>query len=124
LFHRYAPHLTFNKIEAFTSNSGKEHIVGLTSTRQEEEFRNLIEGLRNEATNLGAHLEDYRLHVTLARVPVNVISLQELEKIIANIPLREFTLALTNIDYNYRTKNPKERVIEKWILEKANKRFK
>ena len=123
LFHRYAPHLTFNKIEAFTSNSGKEHIVGLTSTRQEVEFRNLIEGLRNEATNLGAYLEEYRLHVTLARVPVNAISLQELEIIIANISLREFTVPLTNIDYKYyRTKNPNER-IDGWILEKANKRF-
>ena len=120
LFHRYAPHLTFNKIEAFTSNSGKEHIVGLTSTRQEVEFRNLIEGLRNEATNLGANLEDYRLHVTLARVPVNAISLQELEKIIANISLREFTVALTNIDYKYKTENSN---IDAWKLETANKRF-
>ena len=120
LFHRYAPHLTFNKIETFTSNSGKEHIVGLTSTRQEVEFRNLIEGLRNEVTNLGAHLEDYRLHVTLARVPVNAISLQELEKIIANISLREFTVALTNIDYKYRTENSN---IDAWNLEIANERF-
>ena len=43
LCHRYAPHLSFNKLDVFTNKSGTEHIVNLTSTSPEVEFKNLIE---------------------------------------------------------------------------------
>ena len=119
----YDPHLTFNELEVFTSKSGKEHIVNLTSTQPEVEFRQLVENLRDSAIKLGAHIEDYRLHVTMARVPVNIISLEYLQKLIAGIILPEFTLALKTIEYRYRTSNLKEGYIQGWKYDETSKRF-
>ena len=85
LSHSHIPNRTFNKLEVFTSKSGKEHIVNLTSTQPEVGFRQLVDNLRNCAIKLGAHIEDYCLHVTIAKVPVNMISLEVLQKLIAGI---------------------------------------
>lgn len=123
LAQRHAPHLTFNKLDVFTSKSGQEHIVNLTSTRPEAEFTQLVEGLRQVAIKLGAQMEDYRLHVTLARVPVGIISLENLKKLIAEIELREFKLALTTIEYRYRMPDLVKGYIKGWRLEKSNKRY-
>lgn len=123
LNHRYDPHLTFNKLEAFTSKSGKEHIVNLTSTQPEVEFRKLVENLRDSAIKLGAHIEDYRLHVTIAKVPVNIITLEDLQKLMAGINLPVFTLALKTIEYRYRTPQLEEGYIQGWKYDETNKRF-
>jgi hypothetical protein len=87
------------------------------------EFKNFIETLRNKATDIGAQMEDYRLHVTLAKVPVETISLENLQQMINGIDFKEFTQALTEINYNYRRKDPVGRLIANWSLEKATKRF-
>ena len=123
LSHRCEPLLTFNKLEAFTSKSGKEHIVNLTSTQPEVGFTHLIENLRSCAINLGVRIEDYRLHITIARVPVNIISLENLQKLIAGINITEFTLALKTIEYRYRMPNLEEGYIQGWEYDETNKRF-
>ncbi len=123
LVHSCAPHLTFNKLDAFTSRSGKEHIVNLTSTQPEEEFCQLVERLRNGAKELGADLEDFRLHVTIARVPVDKLSLEDLQKLISEIYLPEFRLALTTIEYRYRMCNLKEGLIAGWNCDGTNNTF-
>ena len=123
LSHSQAPRLTFNKLEAFTSKSGKEHIVNLTSTRPEVGFRQLVENLRDCAINLGGHIEDYRLHVTITRVPVSIISLEDLQKQIAGINLPEFTLVLKTIEYRYKTRDPEKGYITGWEYDETNKRF-
>lgn len=119
LSHRKAPRLTFNRLEAFTSMSGKEHIVCLTSSQPEVEYLALVEDLRNEALKIGADLEPYRLHVTLARVPVKIISLENLQELVAEIKLREFKLALTTIEYRYRNPDLKKGLIMSWKLKEA-----
>ena len=124
LNHRYDPHLTFNKLEAFTSKSGKEHIVNLTSTQPEVEFRQLVENLRDSAIKLGAHIEDYRLHVTIVKVPVRIISLEDLQKLVAGINLHEFTLVLKTIEYRYKMRDLKKGCIESWKYDETNKRYK
>ena len=123
LSHSLAPRLTFNKLEAFTSKSGKEHVVNLTSTRPEVGFRQLVDNLRNCAINLGAHIEDYRLHVTIVKVPVRIISLEDLQKLAAGINLHEFTLVLKTIEYRYKTRNPEKGYITGWEYDETNKRF-
>jgi len=122
--HRYDPHLTFNKLEAFTSKSGEEHVVNLTSTQPGVEFRKLVENLRNCAIKLGVHIEDYRLHVTIAKVPVSLISLENLQKLIAEINLPEFTLVLKTIEYRYKMRDQKNGRIEGWKYDEMNKRYK
>ena len=123
LSHSQAPRLTFNKLEAFTSKSGKEHVVNLTSTRPEVGFRQLVDNLRNYAIKLGAHIEDYRLHVTIAKVPVGKITLEELQKKIAGINLPEFTLVLKNIEYRYKMRDLKKGYIGGWTYDETNQRF-
>ena len=123
LDHKYDPHLTFNKLEAFTSKSGRLHIVNLTSTQPEVGFRQLVEALRDSAIRQGVHIEDYRLHVTIAKVPVNIISLEDLQKLIAGINLPEFTLALKTIEYRYRMCNLKEGLIAGWNCDGTNNTF-
>jgi hypothetical protein len=124
LSHSQAPHLTFNKLDAFTSKSGKEHIVNLTSTQPEVGFRQLVDNLRNCAIKLGVHIEDYRLHVTIAKVPVSLISLEDLQKLIAEINLPEFTLVLKTIEYRYKMRDLKKGCIESWKYDETNKRYK
>ena len=123
LFQRSDPHLTFNKLEAFTSKSGKEHIVNLTSTQPEVGFRQLVENLRACAIKQGAQIEDYRLHVTIAKVPVSIISLEDLQKLIAGINLRKFTLVLKTIEYRYKMRDLKKGYIIGWEYDETSKRF-
>ena len=123
LSHSQAPRLTFNKLEAFTSKSGEEHVVNLTSTQPGVEFRKLVENLRNCAIKLGVHIEDYRLHVTIAKVPVSLISLEDLQKLIAEINLPEFTLVLKTIEYRYKMRDQKNGRIEGWKYDETNQRF-
>ena len=94
---RRAPHLTFNKLEAFTGRSGN-HYVCLTSDCPEPEFVELVAGLRQKA-NLS--MDDFRLHVTLAEVKAKVCSLEDLQKRIAPISMSEFTRALMSVDFRY-----------------------
>ena len=116
LGYQHAPRLTFDKLDAFTRRSGDQHIVCLTSTQPEPEFARLIDDLHDTAVELGASPDDFRLHVTLARVPANRISLAELQKLLSEIPFRPFTLDLTEVEYRYLNGG----VISKWHLPKAN----
>ncbi len=111
-----APVLTFDKMNAFTSKSGKEHIVYLTATRPDLNYMELIYRLEKDTKEVGVEPEGYLMHVTLARVPVNVISLEDLKKLIAEIPLSKFRLPLTTIEYRYRNPDLNKGLIEKWIL--------
>lgn len=123
LVHSYAPHLTFDKLDVFTSKSGIEHIVNLSSAQPEEEFCQLVEILRKCATEQGAHIEDFRLHVTIAKVPVGKITLEELQKKIAGINFRKFRLALTTIEYRYKMRDLEKGYISGWKCDKTNKPF-
>ena len=120
LFHRYYPFLTFNKLDVFTNRSGKEHIVNLTSTSPEEGFQKFVESLRQEARGLGIKIEPYRLHVTLAEVSKDKITLDELKKIIDGIEFSKFTLPLKMLEYRYKNRGLKK-PIGSWVLEKPNK---
>ena len=120
LFHRYYPFLTFNKLDVFTNRSGKEHIVNLTSTCPEEGFQKFVESLRQEARGLGIKIEPYRLHVTLAEVSTDKITLDELKKIIDGIEFSKFTLPLKMLEYRYKNRGLKK-PIGSWVQEKPNK---
>ena len=96
-----APQLTFNKLDAFTSKNSGQHVVNLTSTCESEEFTALINQLRTAAVEVGASLEDYRLHVTLGRVEGDAASLDTILDILSTIQLKPFTLKLNNVEYKY-----------------------
>ena len=116
---RTAPRLTFDKIEVFTGLSGKEHIVNLTSSCPEKEFTEMVESIRGVAERLGVSIEDYRLHVTLARVPVELATLEDLKARVGKIVVPKFSLPLTEVRYRYYNLDLERGLIEDWNLKEV-----
>ena len=119
LMGRTAPRLTFDKIEVFTGLSGKEHIVNLTSSCPEKEFTEMVESIRGVAERLGVSIEDYRLHVTLARVPVELATLEDLKARVEKIVVPKFSLPLTEVRYRYHGLDLEGGLIEDWNLKEV-----
>ena len=119
LMGRTAPRLTFDKIEVFTGLSGKEHIVNLTSSCPEKEFTEMVESIRGVAKRLGVSIEDYRLHVTLARVPVELATLEDLKARVGKIVVPKFSLPLTEVRYRYHGLDLEGGLIEDWNLKEV-----
>jgi len=102
LDNKAAPHLTFDKLDAFTSRSG-EHIVNLTSSCPSEEFCEFVKNTRNTIAEAGWKYEpNFRLHVTLGRISTNLISLGRLKNIISQVSVPSFTLQLVNASFKKR----------------------
>ena len=116
---RTAPRLTFDKIEVFTGLSGKEHIVNITSSCPEKEFTEMVESIRGVAERLGVSIEDYRLHVTLARVPVELATLEDLKARVEKIIIPKFSLPLTEVRYRYHGLDLEGGLIKDWNLKEV-----
>lgn len=103
LSYKVAPHLTFDKLDVFTSRSG-EHIVNLTSSCPSKEFSDFVDNTRKIIDEAGWKYEqDFRLHVTLGRISANLISLEKLKKIISQVSIRRpFTLQLVDASFKKR----------------------
>ena len=111
---RKAPKLTLDKLTVFTTRNKKDHIVHLTSSQPSEELMELVESLRNKAESVGAKIGAFRLHVTLAYIDVQEMELEEVEKILEQIPLPSFEVTIRRVEYKYwRRKN---NLIDGWNL--------
>ena len=75
----YAPTLTFDKLDVFTTASGM-FIIYLTSTCVPESFCELVGAIRKDLKAAGCRIQsDFMLHVTLGRVrDENVTTLKQL----------------------------------------------
>ena len=96
-----APVLTFDTLEAFTTQGGGMHIVYLTASRVPDEWAAFVDRLRAKLIALGYHLGPFQLHVTLARVPAGSIDLEELRARLVRIDVPKMSLALTKADYRF-----------------------
>ena len=97
-----APHLTFDKLDAFTSHSG-DHIIHLTSSCPSKEFNDLVNSVRQAIDEAGwKHEPEFRLHVTLGRMPSGQISHEDLLAIIREVQLPAFTLQLSEARFMKR----------------------
>lgn len=95
-----APSLTFDKLDAFTGGSGKEHIVYLTVSNVPESFSSWVEEIRKDIVAAGGVIKSgFKLHVTLGRVDVDKISLEELQDRINNVHIPSFPLRLSELEY-------------------------
>lgn len=95
-----APSLTFDKLDAFTSGSGKEHIIYLTVSDIPESFSSWVEEIRKDIVAAGGVIKSgFKLHVTLGRVDVDKISLEELQDRINNVHIPSFSLRLSELEY-------------------------
>ena len=112
---RKATKLTFDKLEVFTNKHNTDHIVCLTSSNPETDFVELKECIRNKTKTIGATLQDYRLHVTLAYIDVNTMTLNEVQSILKGIPFSPFSVPINSIDLRIREKKEKN-IIQHWDL--------
>lgn len=95
-----APSLTFDKLDAFTSGSGKEHIIYLTVSDIPESFSSWVDGIRRDIVSAGGVINSgFKLHVTLGRVDAGKISLEELQDRINNVRVPSFSLRLSELEY-------------------------
>lgn len=95
-----APSLTFDKLDAFTGGSGKEHIVYLTVSDIPESFSSWVDGIRRDIVSAGGVIKSgFKLHVTLGRVDAGKISLEELQARINKVCVPSFSLRLSELEY-------------------------
>lgn len=93
--------ITFDKLDAFTNQSGSEYIVNLTASNDQPALTDLVNKVRTKLTEHGYHLGPYRLHVTLSRIKTNDIDLKPLQDIIGTVKIQPFTLSLSRADYRF-----------------------
>ena len=93
-----APTLTFDKLHAFSTSS--EHILCLTSSKPSAAFMSLVLTLREQLIEAKClPPQDFLLHVTLARIPIKAIALDDLKALIAPICIPSFTMTLTEVKH-------------------------
>lgn len=96
-----APRLTFDKLDVFTSP--KNHVIHLAATHVPQDFLDAIHAVRQELKDAGCVMKsDFRLHVTLGKVPCNEVDVADLQRAIANVEMpkpSKLTFTLKNVDY-------------------------
>ena len=94
-----APEINFDKLDAFETPSGM-YIIDLTTSHVPDSFHSMVEYIREDLKRAGCCMNScFKLHVTLGRLRDYDIKLPELQNRVSQIPLPEFKLKLTNIDY-------------------------
>lgn len=100
MFGKAAPRLSFDKLDAFTGGSGKEHIVYLTVSDIPERFSSWVTEIRKDIVSAGGVIKSgFKLHVTLGRVDVDKISLEELQARINKVHIPSFSLRISELEY-------------------------
>ena len=96
-----APTFVFDTVDAFLSESRVKSIVNLAASRVPEEWVAFVDRIRTRLSSAGYHLGPYRLHVTLARVPIKYIGVDALRARLARIDVPKMSLTLTKADYRF-----------------------
>ena len=95
----YAPTLTFDKLDVFSTASGM-FIIYLTTTYVPELFQEQVDAIRDDMKTVGCRIQsDFMLHVTLGRVRKDIVDLTSLKQLIDGVIVPPFTLSLTDVDY-------------------------
>jgi 2'-5' RNA ligase len=107
--------LTIDKLEAFTTGKGDEHVVCLTSSQPPASLLELANEARACADCLGANYDKrpFKLHITLCRIPSDAISLENLQSLLSKISLPAFDCRLDDVQYRYQGCGD---LIDKWNL--------
>lgn len=114
-----APTLVFDTVDAFSGQKSGKSIVNLTASRVPEEWVAFVDRIRSRLSEAGYHLDPYRLHVTLARVPIKSIGLEALQARLARIDVPKMSLTLTKADYRFRGA---QKCVREWaLLDKGHK---
>lgn len=94
-----APVITFDRLDAFSINSGR-HIIHLSTIHVPEGFLVLAESICADMKAVGCVIHSgFMLHVTLGRIRSFDVKLSDLKAMISTISSPSFTLTLTEVDY-------------------------
>ena len=107
--------LTIDKIDAFTTTNGAEHIIYLSSTNVPEQILTLAKDARTLADGLNADYDKrpFKPHITFGHVPADKMSLDKLQAILRTLEQPAFHCVLKEAEHRYRKSNG---TIKKWKL--------
>jgi len=107
--------LTIDKIDAFTTTNGAEHIIYLSSTNVPEQILTLAKDARTLADGLNADYDKrpFKPHITFGHVPADKMSLDKLQAILRTLEQPAFHCVLKEAEHRYRRSNG---TIKKWKL--------
>ncbi len=94
-----APVIIFDRLDAFSINSGR-HIIHLATSHVPESFLLLTESIYSDMKDAGCViLSDFMLHVTLGRVMSYDVELSDIKMVLEKVTMSPITLTLTDVDY-------------------------
>lgn len=105
--------LTLDKLDVFETKIRKNFVIYLDSSKPSEELLALINDLRSAAKRVGANMEDFRLHITLAEIENPTMPMEQVQNAISSIVHKpSFTIPIIQAKYRY----VKGRTIGEWHL--------
>ena len=112
--------ITIDKLGAFTTGNGMDHIIYMTATQVPSQISILAQEARTQADGLNANYDKrpFKPHITLGRVSTGRASLDQLQAVLRAIQVPAFNCQLTEAEHRYRDharllKNP---IIKAWKL--------
>jgi len=94
-----APVITFDRLDAFSINSGR-HIIHFATNHVPKSFLLLTESIYSDMKDAGCViLSDFMLHVTLGRVMSYDVELSDIKMVLEKVTMSPITLTLTDVDY-------------------------
>ena len=100
--------MTIDKIDAFTTTDGTEHIIYLSSTALAKDARILADGL-----NADYDKRPFKPHITFGKVLADKMSLEELQTILQSLEQPAFHCVIKEAEHRYRRPNG---TIKNWKL--------
>ncbi len=107
--------MTIDKLDAFTTTNGAEHIIYLSSTNVPEQILTLAKDARTLADSQNANYDKrpFKPHITFGHVPADKMSLDQLQAILRTFEQPAFHCVLNEAEHRYRRSNG---TIKKWKL--------
>jgi 2'-5' RNA ligase/HD superfamily phosphohydrolase YqeK len=106
--------LTLDKLEVFPTTKGDEYVVSITSSNMKPELKAFINNIREELKRQGCNIsQPFRLHITLGKVPMNRIALDDLVQDVNSVYLPTFQLSLEKLLY---IKKSDHSILKSWNI--------
>ena len=108
--------LNIDKVDAFTTGNGAEHIVCLTTTQIPSQVITLAQDTRTLADSLGVDYDHrpFKCHITLGRIPADRATLTQVQAALATVTPPAITCPITEAEHRYRGGT----LIKNWKLSK------
>lgn len=96
--------MTIDKLDAFTTSNGAEHIICLAPTQIPSEILTLARETRELADGLNANYDHrpFKAHITLGRVSTEKATLEQVQAVLHTIPQPSYKCLLTEAEHRYR----------------------